>query len=239
MVKDHFPGSWTIARHHVDDAIRKARCFEYLHDYLRAVDLGVGRLPDNDVAHQSGGSAQVGSDCRKVEGGYRKNETFQTAVFHPVPNAVLTIRLNILNFLEEIGVKAQEINQFTGRINFRLEDVLGLRQHGGRIDFSAVGSCNQIRRLEKHRRTFIPWKSRPRWSSGECRINCSIYMACIAVIKVPEDMLVIVRRGHRPFVIGSNCILANVHRYINGRLAVHLTVHTENFLAFSSAWSVG
>ena len=142
VVKDHFPGSRTIARHHVYDAIRKARCFEYLHDDLRAVDLGVGRLPDNDIAHQSGGGTQVGSDCRKVERGNRKNKTFQTAVFHPVPNAVLTIRLNILNFLEEIGIKAEEINQFTGRVNFRLEDVLGLRQHGGRIDFSAVWSCN-------------------------------------------------------------------------------------------------
>ena len=119
VVKDHFPGSRTIARHHVDDAIRKARCFEYLHDYLRAVDLGVGRLPDND-AHQSGGSAQVGSDCRKVEGVIAK-QNLPNPVFHPVPNAVLTIRLDILNFLEEIGVKAQEINQFAGRINFRLK----------------------------------------------------------------------------------------------------------------------
>ena len=135
----------TIARHHVDDTIRKTRCFEHLHDDLCAIDLGVSRLPHHHIAHERRCRTQIRCNGREIKRSDREDEPFQSAVFHAVPNAVLTVRLNILNFLKEIRVKAQEINQLTGRVNFSLENVLGLCQHGGHIDFGAVGSGNQIR----------------------------------------------------------------------------------------------
>ena len=63
--------------HQVDDALRQACGVQQFHDDVGGVDLVVGWLPHDDVAHQGCGNRQVARDGREVERGDREDEAFK------------------------------------------------------------------------------------------------------------------------------------------------------------------
>src|SRR5262245_52410806 len=70
---------------HVDDARWETSGFQQPHQEVRGELLGVGRLPDHDVAEQGWRRGQVPGDRGEVERRDREHEAFQRPVLEPVP----------------------------------------------------------------------------------------------------------------------------------------------------------
>ena len=64
--------------------------------------------------------AEIACDGGEVEGGNGENEPFQGAVFKAVESLLERGRLIGVDSIHEIRIETPEIDQFTGRVDFRL-----------------------------------------------------------------------------------------------------------------------
>jgi hypothetical protein len=70
-----------VTRKELDDVRRQASFLQNLHLKISRIDGIIGGLPDNDVAHNSWGSNQVGTDSGEVEGADSIDKALQRAIF--------------------------------------------------------------------------------------------------------------------------------------------------------------
>ena len=139
VFENHISCSWAIHKYQVDHPIRDTGFLENLHQHLRRIDLGVGSLPYDGIAHQGCGCRQVAGNSSKVERSQGKYEALQRTLFQSIPYPwARNWRLLGIDFTHVLHIEAEEVNEFTGGINFCLEGILGLSEHGCRIDFGTV-----------------------------------------------------------------------------------------------------
>ena len=213
-----------VASHHVDHAVGQPGGLENFHDHLGAVNLGVAGFPNHDISHQGSNGRQVARNGGKIERGDRKYESFQSTVFQAVPYAVGTFRLFCMDLLGVVGVETKKIGKLTCRVDFSLEAVFSLRQHGCCVDLGTVRSSNQVGGLQKHCGPMLPWQGRPCWASCQSGRNGRLHMTCVPVAEVSQDFPMLMRGRHGTFVVGAHLVSSDVHGHLDGVLFVHLCI---------------
>jgi len=79
-------------------------------DEVVGVCCGRGRLPYHDVSDQRGSSRQVPPDRSEIEGRDGERESFERAVFDPVPGSRCIFgRLLCVELFDEFDTKTEEI----------------------------------------------------------------------------------------------------------------------------------
>ena len=71
-------------------------------------------------------------------------QAFQWAVLQAVPHAGQALGLLLVDFLHEVYVEPEKVNQLAGGVDFGLKRILALAQHGGRVDAGAIGPGQQV-----------------------------------------------------------------------------------------------
>ncbi len=145
----------------VDDAGRQARLFQHQVGVVGRQELGLGRLPQDGVAHQRRRRGQVAADRGEVERREGEDEALERAQLEHVPGAG---RAGWLLGVQALGVgrvEAPEVDQLAGRVNLGLVAGLGLPQHGGGVDRVAVRAGEQLGGAEEDRGARLPRHRRP------------------------------------------------------------------------------
>lgn len=137
---------------------------------------GSGRgLPQNDVTHQSGSTSQVTTDGSEVEGADGVDETLERAVLQAVPDTGGVVNgLLSIDLLGVLDSKAEEIDEFCGRVNLRLPGVLALAVHGQSHDIVTVLGRDQIGSLQEDAGALRKGGISPRLACGESGVNGSL-----------------------------------------------------------------
>ena len=212
MAEDHVACRAPRHMHQVDDPVRQAGLMEEFHDHLGAVHLALRRFPHGHVAHQGGRAGQVAGDAGEVEGREREHEAFQRPVLDPVPGGLRTVHgLVAVDLRHVLHVEAQEVRELAGRVDLRLENVLALGQHGGRVHPRPVRSAEQVGRLQEDRRTVLPGHGLPGRLRRQRGINGPLHMVGRAEVGMADGVLVIVRRRYRAPVVRRHAFGADPH----------------------------
>ena len=129
-----------------------------------------------------------------------------------------------MNLLGVECVEAKKVSKLTSSVDFSLETIFALGQHGRCVDFGTVRTGNQIGGFEKHSRAMLPRQGRPSWACRQCGVDGRLNMASVSVAEVAENFFMLVRRRHGVLVAGAHPVSADVHGDLNGLLIVHLRV---------------
>ena len=215
VLEDHVSDGGTVGVHEVDDAVGESCLAKDLHDYPRRVDLGVGRLPYRNVAHQGRRRRQVSCNGREVKWGNRENEAFEGAVLHAVPDAGRALGLLGINLGHELHVEAQEVRELARRVNFGLVHRLGLGKHGCRVDCGAVGSAHEVGGAQKDSGTLKPRHRRPRSVGSQSGVYGLLHVLFAAPVVAADDALVVVRRTALAELARTDFFASNKHRNVD------------------------
>ena len=239
VVEDHIASHRTIDGHQVDDAFRQARFVQQFHDDMCGVDLLIGGLPHDHVAHQRSRNRQVAGDGREVEWRDGKHEAFECAVFEAVPNARCAFRLLGIDFLGEVAVEPQEVDELTSGIDFGLVKVLSLSEHGGRIDARAPRAGEHFGGAEEDAGALLPVECGPPGARLECGVDGFPNVVSRAEVRVADDPLVVVRRGQGAAVVGGDVASSDHHGHGHRVLVQHALIFGELGFALRAARAVG
>jgi hypothetical protein len=111
-----------------------------------------------------------------------------------------------------VRVEAEEVRHFTGGVDFRLIDGLGLAQHGGRIQRGSPRRGQQLCRTQHHGGAVLPVPRRPfllRLGPGR---NGRRHVLGTSPVKPGDHVLVVVRGAHVGHVARVNGLAADDHR---------------------------
>src|SRR4051794_34189262 len=101
-------------------------------------------------------------------------------------------------------VKPQEIDQLTGAVNFSLERILALPQHGSTIHMITVLGGYQLGGTQKNIRTVFPAHVSP-WQARRHRgLDGLVYMGFIACMEMPNRRRPLMRRMNRLQTSGTH-----------------------------------
>ena len=156
--RNHLTDHATLSRDEIHYAIGQAGLLENLHQEIVRMDRRSRRFPYRHVTHHSRSHIQVGSDRRKVKRREREHETFQGSVFHTIQYTRLGIGLIGIYLTSVEGTETQEIDQFAGSVDLRLERILALSQHNRSVQDITIFRSQQLSYTKHNRRTFHPWK---------------------------------------------------------------------------------
>ena len=238
VFENHVSGRRTIYGNEVDNAVGEACLAEDFHDDVSRIHLGVGRFPQADVAHQCRGGGQVSGDRREVERRDAEHESFQGAVLQAVPNAGRAFGLYREDLLHVVGVESEEIGEFTHRVDFRLESVFALSDHGRRVHFVSVGTGEQIGRFQEDRRALFVGHARPRFLCVESRFDGVFHVFLRAVRKVTHHFRLVVRGVNGLFVVRAHFLPVDDHRNVDGFLIDQRVISLFQSFAFGCTRSV-
>lgn len=146
LVREHDVGDLVgVAGDELDDVRRQARLEQDLVDDGAGVDVVLGRLPQDDVAHQRRARDQAATQRGEVERRDGVDETLERPVLHAAPHAVGTAgRLPLQQLGCVVAVEAEEVGQFGRGVDLALPDVLALAQHRRRDELVAVLGGHQL-----------------------------------------------------------------------------------------------
>src|SRR5262249_30683954 len=108
-------------------------------------------------------------------GSHREYKALERPVVHAVPNAAGGVRLIHVYLLSEGYVKAVKVDEFARRVDLRLVDILGLAEHGGRIQSPSPVARQEIRRLEEDGCPDMPRRSGPFLPDFEGRCDRGVH----------------------------------------------------------------
>ena len=69
VIENHITGFWSVCVYQIHNTIGQSRFFEDAHQHVGTINLRIGGLPNNHVAHHGRCCWQVTSDRGKVKGG--------------------------------------------------------------------------------------------------------------------------------------------------------------------------
>ncbi len=177
----------------VDDTSGQSCFHQYLHDEVAAVNRGSGRFPDHRVAHQRRGCGKVAGDGGEIEGRDGEDKAFQSAVFREVPFSLGGDEgLLFVNLLRVIGVETPEVNQFAGGVDFGLEGVFALPQHGGGVQQIAVFGGKQFGGSQEDGRAMVERHLLPILACLHGRLDGEVDLLFAAFVVFADGVLVVV-----------------------------------------------
>ncbi len=177
----------------VDHARRQARLLEELHQEVRGVRRGRGRLPDDGVAHQRRRGREVAADRREVERRDREDEALERPVLEPVPDARRGDRLLLVDARHELDVEAPEVDELAGGVDLRLVRGLRLAEHRRGVERLPPRAGEQLGGAEEDGGALLPRRARPvlpRVGRGGDR---ALDLGRAALVDVGEDVRALVR----------------------------------------------
>ena len=127
-----------------------------LHQEVRGVGRGSGRLPDDRVPHQRRARRQVRADRGEVEGRDGEDEALERPVLHPVPHALARDRLLLVDPRHELDVEAVEVDHLAGRVDLGLVRGLRLAEHRRGVERRAPRAGQELGCAEEDRGALLP-----------------------------------------------------------------------------------
>ncbi len=128
-----------------------------------------------------------------------------------VPDERCVGRLDVINLLSEMAVEAPEVNQLADGIDFRLEDGLGMRQHGSGVHDVPIRSGDEISRFQENGGTLFPRHVCPGALSLDRRLHRHSDFFLTSLVIVPQHLGVIVRRADFHFGVGFDFFSVDDH----------------------------
>ena len=235
VLEDDAAGGGAVHVHEVDDAGRHPGFREQLHQHLGRIYLRIGWLPDHYVAHHGHGRGQIAGNGGEVERREGKHEAFERAVLQPVPHAGRRLRLLPVNLLHIPHVEAEKVNQLAGGVDFSLERILALAQHGGRVEAGAVGAGQQVGGFEENGGPLFPGQFAPGGAGGQGGGYGLFHVLGRAGVKIAQHVLMVVRRADALGFAGAHLAPTNVH----GNVALLLLEALEFALQFGAFGGAG
>ena len=176
----------------VDNPVGETGFLEKFHQVVPGEQGCRGRLPDDGVSHEGRRGCEVAGNGGEVEGGDGEDEPFQGPVLDPVPGSVGGEGLLGVDLLEEGGVVTEEVGDFAGRIDLRLEGVLALVEHGGGVENVSVLMGDQIRGFEAESGSLFPGKAFPKDFGLHGRLygHLHLFLTCLMAMGQLVSMLV-------------------------------------------------
>lgn len=185
----------------LDDTSGETGLLEELVDEVVGEHSRGRGLPDNDVAHQSGGTRKVTSNSSEVEGSHGVDETLETTELNAVPHALGVLGgLLLVDLLGVLAVEAEEIAELGSGINLGLPDVLALAEHGSGHHLVAVLGREEIGRLEEDSDTVVEGNGLPLGTGSDGTVNGLLGQSGIGLVEV----------GHHDLVLRGVELLSNV-----------------------------
>src|SRR5690606_4181180 len=111
------------------------------------------------------------ANSSEVEGCNRQYKSFQRTIFHAVVHTRTADGLLPVDLRKKMHIETEKIYNLTGAVNFCLEGVLALPQHGSAVHIGAVFRSNQIGSFKKNIRAVFPAQRGPLFTRAERSIN--------------------------------------------------------------------
>ena len=203
-------------RYEVDDAGWQAGFLKQPHDVPGRVDGRRRRLPEHGAAGEGRRRGQVAADGREVEGRNGEYESLEGPVLQAVPDARRGSGLVAHELRQVADVEPPEVDQFAGRVDLRLEDRLGLAQHGRGVDRLSPGPGQQVGRLHDDRRPLLPGHVRPRRPGFEGRIDGHADLGFAGLVIYAEVERMVMGRPQRRRVARLHLPAADDQRDLDG-----------------------
>ena len=209
MVQDDPAHEGAAAGDEVDDPVGKPRLLVDLHQVVVGEHRGGGRLPHHRVAHEGRGSGQVRADGGEVEGRDGEDEALQGPVVDPVPGVHRGVGLVLVDLLHEGDVVAEEVRGLASGVDLSLVGVLGLVQHGGRVEPIAVAVRDEAGDLVEDGRPVLPGGGLPGLLGLQGRIDGQADLRLPGLVVVAEHVLVLVGADHPLGLPGADLLAAD------------------------------
>ena len=222
----------------VDHARRQARFDQELHQEVRGVGGGSGRLPDDRVPHQRRARRQVRADRGEVERRDGEDEALERPVLHPVPHALARDRLLLVDPRHELDVEAVEVDHLAGRVDLGLVRGLRLAEHRRGVERRAPRAGQELGGAEEDCGALLPGAGatsppRPR----RLRRSRLLDLRLPALVGVGEDVALLVRHHDLGRLAGRDVLAADHERQLDA-LGLHLVEPAAQLLPLGRAGRV-
>ena len=218
----------------VDHAGRQARFDQELHQEVRGVGRGSGRLPDDRVPHQRRARRQVRADRGEVERRDGEDEALERPVLHPVPHALARDRLLLVDPRHELDVEAVEVDHLAGRVDLGLVRGLRLAEHRRGVERRAPRAGQELGCAQEDCGALLPGETRPVLPGlGGCADRL-VDLRLPALVGIGEDVALLVRHHDLGRRAGRDVLTADHERQLDA-LGLHLVEPAAQLLPFGRA----
>ena len=145
----------------VDDARRKPRSLEKLHDVMGRKRLAFCWLPHDRVAHERWRRGQVSRDGGEVERRHREDEALKATLLRHVSHARRRDGLVLAHARRKRHVEAKKVDELTRGIDLRLVRRLALTKHRRGVERCAPRAGEEIGRTQKDASALFERHARP------------------------------------------------------------------------------
>ena len=231
MLQHNICNHFRVSGNECNYAIRKSSFFKDVHQNFSSIHLVVTGFPDHHIPHHRHTWSEIASNSSKVKWRNCICKPLQWSVFNTIKNTITRSGLLLIDLWSKSGIEFEKINRFTSGIDFCLENIFRLTNHGTCIDNCSVRTCDQISSFNKNRYTMLPWHCGPFCFGFQCVVNCSCYMLGLGNAICPDNVLMIVRRSNGAYFRCKDLFIAKVQGNFNG-LGEHSFVGFFNLFSF-------
>ena len=213
----------TVAGHEVDDARRKSAVHEQLHVVIVRKHRRAGGLPERHITHDGRSCGQIPADGGEVEGRDGADEPVQGPIVLPIPDAGDGGGLILEYLLGGPDAEAEEVRQLRD-VDLRLEDGLGLAQHGGGVQHLAVEPRDHVGCLEEDSGPMLPGHVLPGLLGGQGGVHGHGQFLLAGHGALCDHVAVIVGHGDLDGLLREDLLSADDQRDLHhlGRLTEEL-----------------